>query len=146
MIRFQISTPWAVVGSYSMVPVLDIGDIVILKKPSITQLQVGTVIVYVKKFKSRVMEIVHRIYRKYVIDHIVEVQTKGDANPIPDPWYVTLREIRGIVILVIPHIGLIGLILRDLALHGEVRLLLPVLLGLFYLIITYMTCKIVEER
>ncbi|NPA22755.1 MAG: signal peptidase I [Crenarchaeota archaeon] len=144
--RMGIGTPWAVVGSYSMVPVLDIGDIVMLKPASVTALHVGQVIVYVTMLDGKRVEIVHRIYRIYRYDGRILIRTKGDANPVPDPWLVKPQQIRGVVYLVIPHIGLMGLVLRDLFLKGRAGVATLLLLGLFYLLVTYTLCRTVEER
>jgi len=141
-----IGTPWAVVGSYSMVPVLDIGDIVLLRPYNLSTLHVGQVIVYVAEVYGEKIEIVHRIYRIYRYDENILIRTKGDANPVPDPWLVKPSQIRGVVYLVIPHIGLIGLVLRDLFIRGRVSVLTLLMLGLFYIFITYLLCRVVEER
>jgi len=140
-----LGVPWAVVGSYSMVPALDIGDIVVLQKTPITEIHVGQVIVYILKMHGESIEIVHRVYEKIVRGHVVFIRTKGDANPIPDPWLINNREIRGVVTLVIPHVGLIGLVLRDLIFRGKGQLILLLMLGIVYLLVTYMLCRVIEE-
>ncbi len=144
--KMGIGTPWAVVGSYSMVPVLDIGDIVLLRPANPLTLHVGQVIVYVAEVYGEKLEIVHRIFKVYKYDGQVIIRTKGDANPVPDPWLVKPSQIRGVVYLVIPHVGLIGLVLRDVFIRGKLSVLTLLMLGLFYIFITYMLCKIVEER
>ncbi len=129
-----------------MVPVLDIGDIVMLRPANIATLHVGQIIVYMTILNGHPIEIVHRIYRIYRYDDTIIIRTKGDANPIPDPWIVKPSQIRGVVYLVIPHIGLIGLVLRDLFLRGRVGVATLLMLGLFYMIVTYVLCKIAEEK
>ncbi|NPB00278.1 MAG: signal peptidase I [Crenarchaeota archaeon] len=144
--KIGIGTPWAVVGSYSMVPVLDIGDIVLLKPINPYNLHVGQVIVYIAQVYGERLEIVHRIYEIYRYDGKILIRTKGDANPVPDPWMVRPSQIRGVVYLVIPHVGLIGLVLRDFFIRGRASVIALLLLGLFYVLITYLLCRIAEER
>ncbi len=131
-----LTPPWAVVGSYSMVPTLEIGDIVVLAQPPhCVSCLLGKVIVYSMPGMPW-YEIVHRVIK-------VEGQymrTKGDANPIPDAWRITLQNVRGVVIFVIPHIGLIAL-----AVKSGVGGIVLCILGLLYMAVLYVISKIVDK-
>ncbi len=95
------STPFLVVTSGSMRPTLNIGDLLILSKP--TELKEGDIIA----FKHERIIIVHRIYE------ISEkgIKTKGDALPNPDFWIVNPSDVLGKVIFSIPLIGYIPMFL-----------------------------------
>lgn len=106
------SSPICVVVSPSMSPALNKGDLVIVFKALIEDLEVGDVIVFHKPTNPSEL-IVHRVYkiltdsdgRRYVV-------TKGDANVNPDNWRVYDELIVGKVVYVIPSIGWISIILK----------------------------------
>ncbi len=136
-----VSPPWAVVGSYSMVPTLEIGDIVILAPPPAQPQQlIGKVVVYTPPGIPW-FEIVHRV----ISAHDNCLVTKGDANPAPDMWKITLHNIRGVVVLAIPHIGLAALAVKT-AISGSPGGLALCILGLLYMAVLYLLSKIVEQR
>jgi len=135
-----MTPPWAVVGSYSMVPTLEIGDIVILVPPPASPSQLlGKVVVYTPPGIPW-FEIVHRVV-KVQGDHIV---TKGDANPVPDVWKITIHNVRGVVVLAVPHIGLLALAVKT-AMSGSPGGVVLCMLGLLYMIVLYFLSKIVEH-
>jgi len=105
--------PYVVVSSYSMVPSLFPGDLVIIEKnPS--SVSVGDVVVYrvpegaKPPFKPGTL-VIHRVIN--VVNG--EVFTKGDGNTVPDqPTYVpklTMDDIYGRAVLVIPYVGWVSL-------------------------------------
>ena len=97
----------AVIGSGSMRPALDVGDIVIVLKTD--KIKKGDVIQY---RSPEGFTITHRVIDiKRMGGEIVYI-TKGDANEEPDPP-VSRQQIVGKVIAVIPKVGWIGIILRD---------------------------------
>ncbi len=109
---------WAAVGSYSMVPTLEIGDLVLLH-PATHNLKtlLGKIIVYHSPLGE---DIIHRVIE--VEDSYV--RTKGDANPVPDPFLVRPDEIRGVVYLVIPYVGFPTVLFKDLGTSSGPVLLL----------------------
>ncbi len=119
---------WAAVGSYSMVPTLEIGDLVVLLPPHVTNMKtlLGKVVVYNSPLRE---EIIHRVIR--VVDNEC-VETKGDANPVPDPFCVKLQDIRGVVQVVLPYIGFPSVVLRSLFNNGLSSLF--ILLSVAYII------------
>ncbi len=99
--------PLAVVESGSMKPTLNVGDIIIVRGINPSELKVGDIIVY-QRANSDIM-IVHRIIQIIQSGDSLLIRTKGDNNPAPDPWYITAKEVKGLVILKIPYLGYIPL-------------------------------------
>ncbi len=99
-------TPWAAVGSFSMEPTMEVGTLVILCPVHFNSL-LGNIVVYFHDGEY----IVHRVI--YVGDGYVE--TKGDANPVRDPWTTPFNEVDGEVCLAMPYWGLFSLMVRNAA-------------------------------
>jgi len=105
--------PYVVVSSYSMVPSLFPGDLVLVTRNP-TTINVGDVIVYrvpegtKPPFKPGTL-VIHRVVN--VVDD--ELITKGDNNSVPDqPMFVpklTVDDVYGKAILVIPYVGWVSL-------------------------------------
>ncbi|HZA08050.1 MAG TPA: signal peptidase I [Nitrososphaeraceae archaeon] len=113
-LRFAFGTnnPFYVVSSGSMVPTLNINDVLIVKNGndySFDKLKVGDIIVFHAAGEDRV--IVHRVAEIFTTDsHTESVVTKGDANPstIPGVDYpIRMNQYIGKVVYVIPGLGLI---------------------------------------
>ncbi|RLE94244.1 MAG: signal peptidase I [Thermoprotei archaeon] len=100
--------PLAVVSSWSMIPSLQVGDmIVIVGVQSSSDLQVGKVIVYKRSAGSE--PTVHRIIKVYEREgNVYKLVTKGDANLIPD-YPVSISQVKGIVMLDVPYLGVLKL-------------------------------------
>ncbi|MCS7135402.1 MAG: signal peptidase I [Candidatus Aenigmarchaeota archaeon] len=73
------------------------GDVLVIKGVEREKLKVGDVIVF--DIEEQKIPIVHRIIK---IDG-EKIITKGDHNPVPDPWEV--KRIHGKVIFIIPFLG-----------------------------------------
>ncbi len=73
------------------------GDVLVIKGVNQSDLKVGDVIVF--SIEGQKIPIVHRIIK---IDNGT-IQTKGDHNPVPDPW--NIEKIHGKVVFVIPFLG-----------------------------------------
>lgn len=108
----ETKNPVVTVVSYSMVPALTRGDLLVLKGADVSGLEAGrengTIIVYYHPQTERL--IVHRVWK---IDSNGNVRTWGDNNPAPDPWEVKPEWIRGKMILRIPYLGYPRLLLKD---------------------------------
>ncbi len=106
-----LMTFWAVVGSFSMEPTLEPGDLVILSPPiSDCKAYPGKIVVY----KSPLgILVIHRIIYVKGEGGICLLRAKGDANPEPDPYIIDLKNVVGIVVFVIPELGLISLSVRN---------------------------------
>ena len=101
-----------VIGSGSMVPQINKGDVVIVEKnrANIDKLMVGDVIAV----KHQDIIIVHRIAKKIKIDGQYYLYTKGDANNDIDSYKIDADMIYGMVNVRIPYLGLLPVWLRNL--------------------------------
>jgi len=102
--------PLAVVESKSMEPTLNVGDIIISKGIDPNDLKVGDIIIF--QLSNSNTFIVHRIVEIIKDENGLLIKTKGDNNPIEDPWIVRPSQIKGIVIFKIPYLGYISLVLQ----------------------------------
>lgn len=119
---FGSFNPFYVVVSGSMIPKINIGDIVIIKnnsfETSFDKLKVGDIIVFrapeatTEDGKPKV--IVHRISEIGTSSSKKAVITKGDANPYSIPgidFPIFMENYVGKVIYIVPKIGTISMIL-----------------------------------
>jgi len=105
-IAFGTTTPFFVVSSGSMIPRLEVGDIIIVDgRIDFISLNRGDIIVFQEPLYGNKV-IVHRVYNIYE-DITRRIATKGDHNSGPDDWRVTSKDYIGTVIFTIPKIGLI---------------------------------------
>ena len=88
-----------VIISGSMIPEIQIGDIVLIKDT--TDVKVGDVIAF--RMDSSV--IVHRIIKEMTVNDNIMYQTKGDNNNAPDIDLVDVPSIEGLCIGKVPFIG-----------------------------------------
>lgn len=106
------SSPAYVVSSGSMIPTLNVGDIIVVKdKDSFQTLKVGDIIV----FHSPALDgrvIVHRIYSIATDQYGVAIYTKGDNNYAPDAWVVRESHYIGKVIFTLPYLGKVTSIIQ----------------------------------
>lgn len=97
-----------VVLSGSMLPHIEIKDIVVTKKVAAEELEVGDIITFIAP-DSRYggISITHRILDKYYDESLgsYTYRTKGDANNVADGALVPNANILGKVILKIPKLG-----------------------------------------
>ena len=99
-------TPFFVVSSGSMKPILEVGDIIVVSGLNqYEELKVDDIIVFTLPTDSKRV-IVHRINS---IDKEgergIEIKTKGDNNPNVDGWTVLEKNYVGKVITSIPSVG-----------------------------------------
>ncbi|MEM1525381.1 MAG: signal peptidase I [Nitrososphaerales archaeon] len=111
-IALGTSSPFFVVASSSMIPQLQVGDIIIIQDTgSFDSIITGDIIVFYRpQFHDRA--IVHRVIEIIKIDSEKGFITKGDANPYPDNWIVKKVDYIGKVIFVIPKFGTIVTLLK----------------------------------
>ncbi len=107
-----------IIATKSMVPTLNPGDVVIIRKVSPSKIRVGDIIAYDAitynpgtgpNIRTPII-IVHRVIRIINVDGMLYFKTKGDNNPEPDPWYVPAGAVLGIAEKVI-SLGKFGLLL-----------------------------------
>ena len=97
-----------VVMSSSMLPTIQVKDIVVTKKVPEEKLEVGDIITFISpdtRFGG--ISITHRIIEKYYDESIgsYSYRTKGDNNNIADSVLVPNKNILGKVILKVPKLG-----------------------------------------
>ncbi|MEM3139573.1 MAG: signal peptidase I [Archaeoglobaceae archaeon] len=99
----------AVIGSGSMSPSIETGDVIIVLKTNPDNLNIGDVIQYMADGYT----VTHRIIDVYDTENGRFFITKGDANEIPDDP-VSADRVIGKVVFVIPKVGLFPLGLKKL--------------------------------
>ena len=110
------SSPIYVVVSKSMVPTLQVGDLVITERVPFSSIHVGQVIIYVQPTAEGTcpnpegLTIVHRVVNVTSSG----LTTQGDdrvSNPHPDPWSPIPAEcVKGVVVLAVPYLGLVSMV------------------------------------
>lgn len=105
-----------VVLSGSMLPEIQIKDVVVTKKVSEDKLDVNDIITFISPDERHGgISITHRIIDKYYDESIgsYTYRTKGDANNVADSVLVPNNNVLGKVILKIPKLGFIQEILSS---------------------------------
>ncbi|MCP3934558.1 MAG: signal peptidase I [Actinomycetia bacterium] len=87
-----------IVSSASMEPTIRSGDVVVTEAPSNELPGVGTVI----NFETGEGSVIHRV----VSVEGSQVRTAGDANASTDPDPVSLDQVQGVGLLVVPFVGM----------------------------------------
>ncbi len=112
---FGTQNPFYVVSSGSMIPVLEVYDVLVVNgNEPFENIQVGDIIVF-NRPNGHDRVIVHRV--EAILDDRPEsktIRTKGDANPISIPgtdYPITEEEYIGKVFYVVPQIGYVTRIL-----------------------------------
>jgi len=112
-LAFGTQNPFYVVSSGSMIPVLEVYDVLVVQgHVPFADIQVGDIIVF-NRPSGHDRVIVHRV-ADILDDNPKTIRTKGDANPssIPGTDYpLTEEEYIGKVVYVVPQIGYITRIL-----------------------------------
>ena len=114
-----------VVLTGSMSPVMNPADVVVAVPVSSRTPVVGDIVTYTaQRFDgSQVAPLTHRII---AVDADGRFITKGDANVDPDVQHPTLAEISGVVVAIIPKVGVI---LQPLVLLGILVVIIAVWLA-----------------
>ena len=89
----------------SMLPVLNPNDMIIVEFSSIDELNEGDIIAFDSHQKMGI--VAHRVIEIFEKDGQTVVDTKGDNNEKPDPWYVTDDDLIGKVKNIIPWFGIV---------------------------------------
>jgi len=109
---FGCEKPFMVVVSRSMEPTIHVNDLIVIRGVKISDVKIGDIIV----FKSPInpdMYIVHRVVNIVNKNGQLLLKTKGDNNPLPDPWLIGEENLIGEVVLIIPYIGVMARILIE---------------------------------
>jgi signal peptidase len=114
------SSPVYVVVSKSMVPTLQIGDLVITERVQFSSIHVGQVIIYQQPTNPG--GTCPNPYGLTIVHRVVEVTSKGlitqgdnrITNPNPDEPFewppVPAQCVKGVVVLAVPYLGLISML------------------------------------
>lgn len=110
---FGTQNPFYVVSSGSMIPVLQVYDVLIVDgKVPFDDIHIGDIIVF-NRPNGHDRVIVHRV-AEILDDNPKTIRTKGDANPISIPgtdYPITKSEYIGKVAYVVPQIGYVTRVL-----------------------------------
>jgi len=114
-VALRTDYPLLVVASTSMLPTLDVSDIIIVQGVNALEIKAapalgGDIIVFHQPANWDI-RIVHRAIDKKFENGMWYFQTKGDNNVGPDPWF-SEKLLVGKVIGVIPLIGNVPLFIR----------------------------------
>lgn len=113
-VAFGTQNPFYVVASGSMIPVLQVYDVLIVQgHEPFEDIQVGDIIVF-NRPSGHDRVIVHRV-AAIIDDEPKTIRTKGDANPASIPgtdFPITKEEYIGKVAYTIPQIGYVTQILK----------------------------------
>ena len=96
------------IGSGSMEPAIQVGDVVITKTVPVKEIQVGDVI----RFRDGRVSVVHRVVDIQQHGNQVIFTTRGDDNNTDDPP-ISEQAYQGKVILTVPRIGWLAIYLRQ---------------------------------
>jgi len=108
--------PFYVVEGESMEPTLSDGDLVMVKKVDPEEVEVGDIIVFYEPGSHSTI-IIHRVVYRVEQGGHVFFKTKGDNNRDPDPWFVSEKDLIGVVVggsepLKFPLLGRLALFLK----------------------------------
>jgi len=108
--------PFHPVSSGSMIPTLNIGDLIVVRGVEPQQVTVGEIIVFHSP-RDRDMLIVHRVIGINSQGGKLYFETKGDNNPSKDNWYpypgVPENYLVGVVIGKVAYLGYVILALKE---------------------------------
>jgi len=110
-IAMGTSSPLVVVESESMIPNLNVGDLLVLQAYAPEDIIVGTIIVYIASWHDK--PIVHRVVERQLVGSEYHYFTKGDNNTERDYGYRLYEDIVGVVVFVIPYLGYVTLFLHQ---------------------------------
>ncbi len=101
-----LPNPFYIIISDSMVPTLQIGDIVVIEEVQPQEIGVGSIIAFKPHIKTVADILVHRVTRVGFSDYGTLIYTtKGDANRLEDPFTVTYGDVQGRVLFKVPYLG-----------------------------------------
>ena len=142
-IALNTEYPIVVVSSESMVPTLNVGDLLILKGIPPEDIKVGDIIVFRATWlPSSEPPVVHRVVAIENRSGILYFYTKGDNNRFRDPAPAPQQNVIGVVIFVIPRIGIISLWLRQSGIFGPLILFIIIVI----IILTFGSVEEEEEE
>ncbi|MFW9800081.1 MAG: signal peptidase I [Candidatus Thorarchaeota archaeon] len=112
MVAMRTTSPLVVVTTESMVPALQVGDLLVLEGRAAQDIHVGDIIVYEDEWYTSA-PIVHRVVEIQIVNDVYYFFTRGDANHANDLGNRTIEEIVGVMVLRIPNLGHVSIFLRS---------------------------------
>ena len=109
-------SPFMVISSQSMQPVLNYGDLIIVRREPSERIEVGNIIAFnvpSPHDKLAPSPTVHRVVEKWTESGESYFKTMGDNNQGKDPWTVSGKNVIGKYAGKIPYLGLVVLFLRS---------------------------------
>ena len=101
-----LNTPYPLetVRTGSMVPTLNVGDLIVVQGIPFSEVNNSEIIVFHSPYDYSTL-IVHRVVGIETHQNQTYFSTKGDANGGPDPWQVLETDFVGKVISIYPGVG-----------------------------------------
>ena len=130
-IALHTDSPLMVVSSGSMIPTLNVGDIIVVRGTDPSIVTVGTIIIFHSPYDYST-PIVHRVIAIDDQNGQEFFETKGDNNPVADGWRVPSANLIGVYVMKIPYIGLLSLELRGPLGWILIVLLVMLIIGMEY--------------
>lgn len=104
VVQFVLS-PFQVVRSHSMSPEINTGDAVVMRDAGASDIAEGNIVIFRDPDEPE-NSIIHRIVEVSSTESGgTRLITKGDANPVIDPFEVSDKSVRGAVWFVLPGFG-----------------------------------------
>jgi signal peptidase I len=125
MFAMQISLnnpyPILTVRSGSMVPTINVGDLIVVRGTPASDIQVSDIIVFHQPGSTSTL-IVHRVIGIQIEGGEIFFSTKGDHNGVADPWQV-------------PQDGLVGKVIANYAIIGWIFIGLEILRPVLFIVL-----------
>jgi signal peptidase len=94
-----------VIVSGSMEPAIKTGSLLLTRNPRPGSYVPGDIISFYPPSRERVL-VTHRLLKVYQNASGVRVgETKGDANPVKDPWVISMGSVTGKGVVAVPYVG-----------------------------------------
>jgi len=104
IIAQRVFNPFNIVVSNSMSPQIKTGDAVVIKDIETQNVKLGDVIIFHDP-EDRSNLIIHRVVNVEDQGGVKFYSTKGDSNPEPDNWRISMGEVLGGVSITLPGFG-----------------------------------------
>jgi len=104
LIAQRIFAPFHVVVSNSMSPKIKTGDAVVVKDIDPANVQLGQIVI-LHDPADKSNYVIHRVVGIEDVAGVKFYSTKGDNNPAPDNWKISMGEVLGGVAVTLPGFG-----------------------------------------
>jgi len=97
------STPLVAVASGSMMPTLEVGDLIIVQGVPPGNIKIDDIIIFNAPQGSRT---IHRVKEVRTLPNgTIQFKTKGDANPNADAYWISEQNVQGRLLYRMPYLG-----------------------------------------